>query len=1216
MLGFGCGRTAKTTIEQTFENPGPADSALESQILNSRNAGKGNTLFELVPAGDTGIDFVHVWNPPKQWEKELRNSLAGGGVCIGDYDADGLPDVYLSRPFGGNRLYRNLGEFRFTDVTKKARLLDDHTWGSGVTFADIDNDGDLDLFACSHRATNRLYINQGDGTFRESAERCGLAFSGASVMMAFADYDRDGDLDGYLVTNAETPPRPTPGFRPIKKGGRPTVPKEYEELSQFIERADGSYQLIESGFRDHLYQNNGDGTFSDVSQAAGIRGTDMGLSATWWDFDNDGWPDLYVANDFWGSDKLYHNQGDGTFSDVAESALPHTPWFSMGSDVADLNNDGKLDFMASDMSGTNHFKQKVAMGDMEENGWFLETAVPRQYMRNAVFLNTGTSRFMEVANMAGLANTDWTWSIKLSDLDDDGRVDAFVTNGMTRNWFHSDLRTLAAQTEDAIDFWNRQPKMAEANVAYRNLGDMKFENVSQAWGLDDVGVTFGAALGDIDGDGDLDMVTNSFDGPAKVYRNSSSGRRVKIRLRGTSSNAWGCGAMVTLQSGGRTQTRYLTTARGYMSANEPVVHFGLGHDTHIDRLSIQWPSGAIQNFHNLPTDKLHVITECNPASLASGHAQKNAQQRMLTPSSAVRFVRHEEKPYDDFAIQPLLPNKLSQLGPGMAWGDVNGDGNDDLFLTGAAGQSDRLFFNHGSDPLKTQLRVHQWFEEERDAETMAGIFLDVDADGDLDLYAVSGGTECQAKADVLLDRLYLNDGSGNFTNTSDRLPESRESGSCAVAADFDRDGDVDLFVGSRCVPGQYPMVPRSQLLRNDGGIFSDVCEDLAPELKETGLVTSAVWSDVNNDGWIDLLVTHEWGPVKLFQNEQGRLVDRTETAKLAGRTGWWNSITGGDVDRDGDIDFVVGNFGLNTKYHASIDHPTTIYYGDLDGSGKNRIVEAEFEGDTCYPVRGRSCSSRAMPELADRFPRFTDFALASLQDIYTPRRLAEARKVEANTLESSVLINDGSGQFQFTPLPRLAQAAPSFGAALVDIDGDGNLDLCLAQNFYGPQRETGRMDGSVSLLLTGRGDGTFEPIWPDASGFVVPNDGKSLTTTDLDDDGWPDILVGVNNNNLLAFSNTSEKTNSRLSLSLKGETENPTAVGARVTVHLSDGTTQSAEVSAGSGYLSQSSPALLFGLGEHIAQMVEVRWPNGSRTKTNLNGEKRITIDSTGNLLR
>ena len=1074
-------------------------------------------LFELLSPEQTGVDFQMELPDFEKHVKELLFLNPMGGICTGDYDGDGLVDFYVPTP-GGHRLYRNLGDFRFRDVTAEVGIAEDRFWGTGATFVDIDNDGDLDLYACAYAAPNRLYINGGpeaSGTvrFEERAQSFGLGYDGASMTMAFADMDNDGDLDGYLATTALSPPKGT-RFRVIYEGEVPTIPPHLREYWQFIYLPGERVIRAEAGQFDHLYRND-NGRFVDVSTEAGIDGTFFTLAAAWWDYNQDGLPDIYVSNDFYGPDMLYRNDGNGKFTNVISQVVPHTPWFSMGTDLGDVNNDGLIDFLATDMSATTHYRDKVMMGDMDDL-WFLEFPEPRQYMRNAVYLNSDTDRMLEAAFLCGLASTDWTWSPRMADFDNDGRLDLFVTNGVIRDMMNSDLNNYAEKefergSPEWARFWEAQEMRKETNLAFRNEGDLHFTRTEKAWGLDHTGVSLGAATADFDNDGDLDMVVSNVDVPVSVYRNRSrDASAIAVRLQGVQSNRSGLGATVRLEANGQTQVRYVTMSRGWLSSTAPVLHFGLGAAEIVDELTIDWPSGCRQTFRELDVDHAYTITE--PAATDSPLPATDAPETLFVQApERAADVSHQENEFDDFAIQPLLPNRLSVSGPAFAAGDIDQDGDEDFFLGGSKGHAGRLLINDGGKLIPRSVEA---FAQHHEHEDTSAVFFDADGDSDQDLFVVSGSTEEPPGHESYRDRLYLNDGNGRFVAAQERLPDIRESGSAAAACDFDQDGDVDVFVGSRCIPGKYPLAGKNRLFVNDGSAFQ---ESTPSPLADCGMVTDAVWADLDGDGWTDLVATTDWGPVKVFLNREGELVDATQTAGLDGLLGWWTAITAADVDGDGDVDLIAGNFGLNTKYRASAEKPELLYYGVFDDTGMAHIIEAKFADGVCVPRRGFSCSQNAMPFLKEKLETYHNFAISSLPELYGENQLADAVELKANTLESGVLLNDGGARFTFRPLPRLAQIAPSLDLVTDDFNGDGHLDLVLLHNFYGPQRETGRMDGGLSLLLTGDGSGDFQPVWPNASGIVLRADPRHIAAVDVNADGRRDLVIAVNNGPLAIY---------------------------------------------------------------------------------------------------
>jgi enediyne biosynthesis protein E4 len=1184
-------------------------------------------LFRPVPADQSGLDFIIPIDLEHPERRLYYSAMACGGVAVGDLDGDGWPELFFSAGPVANRLYRHFGEGgvpRFEDMAAAAGVAEAESWCNGSAMADVDGDGDLDLFVCRYDEPNRLYLNEskpGELRFREAAAEWGLDLADASLMATFSDYDRDGDLDLFLATNAlyRKGGRPSGGvpMRKTETGWEVVAPWDrYFEVGS-VNPQTGVPTFMETSRPNRLYRNDG-ARFTDVSASAGLRPVASHTNgAAWMDFDHDGWPDLYVANDFTDRDELYRNRGDGTFAEVAADVLQHTTWFSMGAGTGDYNNDGLTDLIVADMLPTTHYRQKVTMGEMGAS--FAEMyaeGLPRQNMLSTFFVNTGTGLFFEAAHMAGVAKTDWTWAVKRADFDGDGRLDLYFPTGHTRDFNHSDYKTGTPADrigKDDFDLFLDRPELREHDLALRGATDWKFEKSGDAWGLGlEKTMNYGAALADLDRDGDVDLVTVPLQDRPTLFLNQTRERglanHLLVRLKGRGANTHGIGAKVSLvgADGGR-QSRDLLPYNGYQESDEPFLHFGLGQSDRVSSLEVIWPSGTRQVLSDLSGNRWIEISE--PAD--SVPLEKEEGKPLFRRVDGFAALAMPEAPFDDFLRQPLLPHQHSQLGPGQAWGDVDGDGQVDLYLGSPKGQPGRLLLNRGLDgegnPVFA-LRMRGPFTDMTGHEDMGVLLLDFDGDGDRDLLAVSGSVECEPGDASLADRLYLNDGKGEFTEALGHLPApadgKHDSGSVAAAADFDRDGDLDVYIGGRVVPGQYPEMPRSRFLINDGaGRFTDATA--AQGLASTGLVTGALWSDADGDGWLDLLLTHEWGPVRIFSNREGKLEETTEAAGLAKATGFWNSIAGRDLNGDGHLDYLVGNLGKNTKYSASHEVPELIYYGDVDGSGKRNLVEAKFDRslNCLLPRRGLSCSSLAMPNLLQKVNTYHGWASSALDEIYEKARLESALKLEATTLESMVLINDGEGRFSLQALPVLAQIAPLYGIALSDFDGDGYSDAVLAQNFFPTQQETGPYDGGLGLLLRGAGSdapaGGFKEVWPRESGVIVPGDAKSLGIVDFGGEGRPDLVFGMNQAGPVILMNEAGKdAGVPLVVVLEGKRGNLSAIGARVTVEVDGLPKQTAEVAAGSGYLTQNTPELFFGWGagakDDATATVTVRWPDGS----------------------
>ncbi len=1153
-----------------------ADGITET-VLPTRPPATGPTMFTLMPPAQTGIVTENSYADPRMWAERYQEFALGSigtGIAIGDYDNDGRPDLLVVSKTEGCRLFHNLGNWKFEDVSESSGvrtkpIANVTTWRQGATFVDVNNDGLLDIYICRFEAHNLLFINQGNGTFKEESAARGLAVADASGMGAFCDYDRDGWLDVYITTN----------------------------MLDASKHPDGQ--------RGYLFHNNGDGTFTNVTERAGISGASLSHSATWWDYDNDGWPDLYVANDFAGADKLYHNNRDGTFTNTVNETVPRTPYSSMGADLGDVNNDGRIDLFVADMAATTHEKDQRGMASSRElsredsDG---PTLAP-QFPANTLFLNTGTGRALEAAHLTGLAATDWTWSVRFEDLDNDGRLDLFVTNGMNREYQNADLRQkiiLAENMGERMRLMKGSPVLEERHLAYHNLGDLAFEEVGAKWGLDQRGVSFGAAFGDLGGDGNLDLVYANYENGVTVLRNDcATGHRIIVALRGVQSNRFGVGATVRIETASGPQVRQLVLARGYLSSSEPVLHFGLGDDTTIKSLHVSWPSGQEQTFTNLGVDRRFTITEPSTPGVKPGPAPLPAAGQFTEVSAAANlsFVAHEPA-ITEPDTQRLIPTRFNSRGPALAVGDLNGDGQEDVLIGGTS-----------ADPARIVLRTAGGFAAAGVPGSSAGVLddgpvllFDANGDGLSDVLITKGGTGQRAGSPEYQPKLYLNDGHGGLA-PADTLPPLPISVGAVAAADFDHDGKLDLFIGGRVQPGRYPLSPRSALLANHDGKFEDVTDALAPGLKSVGMVSSALWSDADGDGWPDLFVALEWGQVKYFHNNQGHgFEDWTERAGFAAAgTGWWTSLASADFNGDGKPDYVVGNVGLNTQYRASAEHPALLFQGAFGSGASTQLIEAYYEGDKLYPWRTRKELGAWIPSILQRFPRNDAYARATLGEILGEDKLKAARKFAATELRSGVFLSQPDGTWRFEPLPRIAQIAPLQGIVTGDFDGDGKTDIYTVQNSFAPIASVGRFDGGLSQLLRGDGHGHFTAVTPAQSGLVVPGDAKALAAFDLDGDGWTDFVVTRNNASSLAFRNHGVPGHHPLRVLLRGAAGNPSAIGATVTLELADGSTETAEIQAGSGYYSQSSAAAAFGYPDgNPPRKISIRWPNGATSAQNL----------------
>jgi hypothetical protein len=1058
-------------------------------------------LFKNLSSEKTGIDFNNKIDVYKvKTILEYINSYNGGGVAIGDINNDGLSDIYFTGNSMSNKLYLNKGNMEFEDITKSAGVSAKGRWGTGVTMADVNGDGFLDIYVClsyiddASKRENLLYINNGDQTFTESAKSYGINDNRYSIEAVFFDYDKDNDLDLYVGNHGLN--RLGDNDRFYNKWKNPSVE-----------------------FSDGLFRNNGDGTFTDVSVEAGVLNYGFTLSLSVSDYNNDGWLDLYTAVDHTEPDILYQNNGDGTFTNVINETFKHIPFSSMGTDAADINNDGLVDLYCVDMLSDNNYRNKAQMGDMNPELFWenVDRGYHFAYMRNQLQLNMGDGSFSEIGQLSGLDKTDWSWSPLFADFNNNGYKDLFITNGYLLDIMDKDSnKRLTKDVEKArkqrknpqevfLDFTLSLTSTKLTNYCYRNNGDLTFSNVSSESGLNFNGFSNGAAYGDLDNDGDLDIVVNNINDRAFVYQNEAERigfHYLKVKLDG-GGVVTTIGTKVTLETKNGIQVQEFVPVRGYQSSVDQVLNFGLGNDTKVDRIVVDWINGKQTIITNPKVDQLLNIK----ASAADAAVSKNSSSIAVFEKGNADFINymHKENEFDDYEIQVLLPHKMSTFGPHISKGDVNGDGVSDVFIGGAVGQSGQILLGSSAGPFTTL--PNPAFAADTKSEDYGSVFVDIDNDNDLDLYVVSGGNEYTTQSKFYQDRIYLNDGNGTFTKG--KLPEFFTSGSVVRATDYDNDGDQDLFVGGRHVPGQYPRPATSYILNNNGGTFS-ILDKGAEVFNELGMATDALWYDIDKDGLKDLIVVGEWMPVTIMKQSSDGFSNQTAQYGLEDSNGWWNTIKSGDFNGDGEAEFILGNLGLNYKYKASKEKPFLIYGNDFDQNGKYDIVLSYINDEGTFPLRGRQCSSEQIPSIADDFENYDAFAKASLKDVYG-EKLDSSLHYRISDFRSSMLTRNGSGKYELTPLSNEAQMSPVYGIAVEDFDKDGKLDFILGGNLYTAEVETGRADAGKGYFYKGDGKGNFQAIKASDCGFTADGDVRNIEVLD----GL--VLVGNNNSAVQAF---------------------------------------------------------------------------------------------------
>ena len=1067
-------------------------------------------LFTRLPATYTGIAFENRLTETR--DKNVftyRNYYNGGGVAIGDLTGDSLPEIVLTSNQEGPRVFLNLGAFRFRDVTSGTGIRNPaDSWTTGVTLADVNADGRLDIYLSragtaepTDRA-NQLWINEGlqDGAprFEEKADDYGIADEGYSTHAAFVDYDRDGDLDLFIINNS---PRP---------------------VSSFNSR---NVRNVRHRFGGHkLYRNDASTAasgqaprFTDVSARAGIYGSEagFGLGVGVSDVNRDGWPDIYVANDFFERDHLYINNGNGTFAESLEKQMPYSSYFSMGMDIADVDNDGWTDIYTTDMLPQDEVRLKTTstFDSWEVYQAKIREGYGRQFMRNMLQRNNGNGTFTDIGQLAGVSRTDWSWAALIADLDLDGFKDIYVTNGLLRDVtsqdyvaFLANRQTLNEATKSGkVDFMKLVNAMTTTplpDFAFRNKGDWTFTNDAAPWGLDAPNISSGAAYGDLDGDGALDLVVNNVNEVAYVYRNNArtlrkDNRYLAVRLEGEGKNRFAVGARVTLLAAGKQFVQELAPARGFQSSVDYTLLFGLGSHDVVDTLVVEWPDGRVSTQLNVATNQRVAVRQAD--AMVAGSLRPVPGSQPGTPRTLLADVTaelglewtHRENAFVDFDRERLMPRMVSTEGPHVAVGDVNGDGLDDLYFGGAKEQPGALFVQQSNGRFaQSNART---FDQDATSEDVGVAFLDVNGDRHLDLFVVSGGNEFSEMASALKDRLYLSDGRGQFRKGDGNLPVEGTSGSRIAAADYDGDGDIDLFVGGRVVPWRYGADPQSFLLRNDGrGQFTDVTAQLAPELARVGMVTDAVWGDVDGDSRADLVVVGEWMPITMFRNAGNGRLTRLAVPSLEHSTGWWNRIVAGDFSGDGRVDFIVGNAGLNSRCHASESEPVMMYAKDFDTNGYAEQIVSCYNQGVSYPLVMRDDLLKTLPTLGSRYANYESYARQTMSDMFPQAELADAIVKRAETFATTFVRNDGGGNFTLLPLPREAQLAPVFAILPHDVDGDGNMDLLLGGNLDAVKLDIGAMHAGYGLVLRGDGRGTFTPVAPTESGFLVPGQMRDI----------------------------------------------------------------------------------------------------------------------------
>ncbi|SKC87418.1 VCBS repeat-containing protein [Ohtaekwangia koreensis] len=1072
------------------------------------------TLFKLLPPAVTHIDFSNTLTEAFNTNVLIYEYFYnGGGVAAGDINGDGLDDLYFTANMAADKLYLNAGGMKFTEITQPSGI---HTrngpWKTGVTMADVNGDGKLDLYICysgnlrPERRVNELYINYGNDAngipqFKEEGKKYGLDSPSTSTQGYFFDYDRDGDLDMFLLNH--------------NINALPVLNEA--STAQMLKEQDPA-----SGVRLFKNVNN---HFDDVTAKSGISSTALtyGLGAGLADLNNDGWTDIYITNDYNVPDYLYINNGNGTFTDKLKSMIGHTSNFSMGNDIADVNNDALPDIFTLDMLPEDNHRQKLLLAPDNYGKFDLNIRIGfyYQYMRNMLQLNNGNGTFSEIGQLSGVSNTDWSWAALFADYDNDGWKDLYITNGYLRDFTNMDFvkymdnyvqQKGRLMREDVLELVHKIPASNLTNYIFRSNGDLSFTKANTAWGFTNTSNSNGAAYSDLDNDGDLDLVVNNINAPAFIYQNETNKKSqhhyLKIKLEGAGKNTVGLGTKIIVHVKGAKQTLEQMPSRGYQSSVSPTLHVGLGKEANIDSMQIIWLSGKQQKIKNIKSDQLITVREIDADSK---YIPSRTPGPVFTEKAILPFA-HEQERVNDFKRQPLMVNPMSFSGPCLAKGDVNGDRLEDIYAGGGVNQAGELFLQQKNGQF---VRKNQpAFEADKKNDDTDAVFADVNKDGYTDLYVCSGGYHnFMPEDEALQDRLYINDGKGNFKKNTDALPPMRTSKSCVRVSDVNGDGYPDLFVGSRVIPGRYPETPSSYILINDGkGNFKDAIATLAPALQTIGMVTDAAFTDLNGDGKNDLIVIGEWMPVTVWIQENGKFIEKTSDYFSQKYRGWWNKILTGDFNQDGKTDLIVGNTGLNTQCKVSDAEPAELYFKDFDNNGSVDPILCTFIQGKSYTYVTRDELLEQIGSKRKRFPDYKSYADATLQDIFTPEELNGVSKLSANCLRTTLFLSDAQGKFHKKTLPVEAQVSPVYVIMQLDYNHDGKDDLILGGNIQHARLKFGKYDANHGILLEGDGNGNFKYVTQQQSGLKLIGDVRSSMVMDKK------ILFGINQGQVKSYT--------------------------------------------------------------------------------------------------